>query len=386
MDDATTGFDGAPRHSEAEETTLLKRRLYAAYLIVTGALVTLLRVFVPGWSESGGGPMALAPLVLVVALLGVLVLGRSPAGKVAAVERSGYWASYPVLLGALVLTLTSADAPAGARQATDAFAVWMPLASVWAFLAFGPVGGAIGASAFLVATALTLGTLGAAGVDIGGSWLAVAAPLLGTGTVFLGGLFVVSALLERQAQSRATAEVLAASVWRDALTGLASRLAFEARFEQARALARRGGGMLAVYFVDIDAFKDVNDTLGHRAGDVLLRRFAERLRRTVRESDTVARIGGDEFVVLAFVQDAEQAAVLADKLAAIDDVRFERGGREVVLESSVGVSLFPRDGEDGSDLLDRADRAMYEVKVARARRRALERADAARPIEDATPF
>ena len=151
----------------------------------------------------------------------------------------------------------------------------------------------------------------------------------------------------------------------DALTGLPNRALLADRFAQTIVQARRRGAQLGVLFVDLDEFKLVNDSLGHGAGDELLKDIARRLQATVRSGDTVARIAGDEFaIVLADLMRPEDAALVAQKLvealAAPVDVR----GHEVFVTASIGIALFPTDGNDAETLLAAADAAMYRAKQA----------------------
>lgn len=149
----------------------------------------------------------------------------------------------------------------------------------------------------------------------------------------------------------------------DSLTGLQNRRFFMDRLDHALAHARRDQGRLAMLFVDLDRFKEVNDGEGHAAGDAVLRTLAQRLRHLVRESDTVARIGGDEFVILLDqVHEAEDVDVVARKVrdALAEPVRWE--GRDLEVGASVGVARFPDHGEDAEALIAAADAAMYRAK------------------------
>jgi diguanylate cyclase (GGDEF)-like protein/PAS domain S-box-containing protein len=151
--------------------------------------------------------------------------------------------------------------------------------------------------------------------------------------------------------------------YHDALTGLPNRLLFHDRLTQALGLARRNHRGLAVLFLDLDQFKLVNDTLGHAAGDRLLRAVAERLRQSVRKSDTVARVGGDEFnLLLPDVGRGNQAARMAEKILATVARPMEVDGHRLYLTTSIGISLFPADGDDAEALLTSADIAMYRAK------------------------
>ena len=149
----------------------------------------------------------------------------------------------------------------------------------------------------------------------------------------------------------------------DPLTGLPNRRLFHDRLSMAVVHAHRHGGMLAVMFVDLDRFKTVNDTLGHAAGDELLEVVASRLAGCLREDDSVARIGGDEFLVL--LPEVEAFAPVADVAQRVIDVLAEPirlCGRELVLGCSIGVSFYPNDGLEGDELVRHADIAMYRAK------------------------
>lgn len=151
----------------------------------------------------------------------------------------------------------------------------------------------------------------------------------------------------------------------DALTGLPNRLLFHARLEQAINEARRKGGRLAVFFMDLDRFKAINDTLGHAVGDSLLKEVATRLSGCVRESDTVARLGGDEFtLILTGLQRPDDAALVAHKILAAMAAPFSLGGEARQVTTSIGIALYPRDAETQERLVECADHALYEAKAA----------------------
>ncbi len=149
----------------------------------------------------------------------------------------------------------------------------------------------------------------------------------------------------------------------DALTGLANRRLFSDHLELALAQARRDGSPLAILFLDLDRFKMVNDTLGHKVGDQLLQMVAVRLARLVRAGDTLARLGGDEFVVLLHrIEKPEDAALVARKILEVFRRPFRLGEHEMYVTASIGVSVFPRDGSDAERLMRDADIAMYRAK------------------------
>ena len=151
----------------------------------------------------------------------------------------------------------------------------------------------------------------------------------------------------------------------DALTGLANRLLLDARLEQSMQHARRSRGQVALLLIDLDHFKAINDSRGHAIGDEVLRTLAERLRAAVREVDTVARIGGDEFViVLSSIGGAADAERMAEKLVAGIREPMRVLGMPIECSASIGVALFSGGELTAAELLRRADRAMYIAKEA----------------------
>ena len=149
----------------------------------------------------------------------------------------------------------------------------------------------------------------------------------------------------------------------DSLTGLANRVLLEDRFSVAIAAARRYGHRVGILYLDLDGFKEVNDTMGHEAGDSILKEVALRLQKHTREMETVARVGGDEFVVLTTnLRNMADARVVADKLQAALNQPFELRGKPYPLRASIGIAIFPDDGEQPRQLLKHADAAMYETK------------------------
>ena len=149
----------------------------------------------------------------------------------------------------------------------------------------------------------------------------------------------------------------------NSLTGLPNRYLFEDRLAHAAARAKRQNSPLAVLYLDVDGFKEVNDRLGHRAGDRVLRGLAQRLTGVVRESDTLARVGGDEFaIVLESLAHVEDAATVANKMLTTLAAPFIEGNQRFDLTCSIGISFFLLDGTDARSLLDHADRAMYRAK------------------------
>lgn len=151
----------------------------------------------------------------------------------------------------------------------------------------------------------------------------------------------------------------------DTLTGLPNRLLFSDRLEVALVQARRKSVEAAVMFIDLDRFKSINDSLGHFSGDRLLRSVATRFRQTARKADTLARFGGDEFVLLlGEITDRGHAALVAKKLTQSLNEPFLLNGRAVKISASIGIAVFPTDGESIEELMRHADMAMYQAKNA----------------------
>lgn len=149
----------------------------------------------------------------------------------------------------------------------------------------------------------------------------------------------------------------------DALTDLPNRVLFSDRLEQAMLHSRRSGNEMAVLFIDLDGFKDVNDTLGHHAGDLLLKEVALRLQSSIRETDTVARLGGDEFaIILLDVKTQEDIKITLFKILNIVKGPFVLLEDRAYVTASIGVTLYPNDGASAEDLLMNADQAMYSAK------------------------
>ena len=150
----------------------------------------------------------------------------------------------------------------------------------------------------------------------------------------------------------------------DSMTGLANRVLLRERLEHALARMLEQESRLAVLYVDLDFFKDVNDALGHPVGDALLRMAAERLRGCLREGDTVARLGGDEFAIIQdSIRDDEQATDLAKRVAAVISAPFHVEAHDVTVSASIGIAMAPRDGSDPDSLLKFADMALYAAKT-----------------------
>jgi diguanylate cyclase (GGDEF)-like protein len=151
--------------------------------------------------------------------------------------------------------------------------------------------------------------------------------------------------------------------YHDTLTGLPNRRLLDDRLRQAIRLAQRRDRMVATLLVHLDDFRQVNDTLGHGAGDAVLREVAQRLSSCVRKADTLARAGADEFAVVACdLKEESDSRIVAEKFLHALAVEFRVGARRLRLAVSIGISLFPADGGDGEALLRNADAAMYRAK------------------------
>jgi diguanylate cyclase (GGDEF)-like protein/PAS domain S-box-containing protein len=173
----------------------------------------------------------------------------------------------------------------------------------------------------------------------------------------------LSKAIQAEAALRERQEHLNFIATHDPLTRLPNRALLHQRAEHAIAVSRRSGRLLALLFIDLDRFKTVNDSLGHAAGDELLRAVADRLSECLREVDMIARHGGDEFVVLLEdIEKQEEVEQVMDRMREVLAEPLAIEGQEVNVTSSIGVALYPRDGEAASALLRKADLAMYRAK------------------------
>ena len=198
-------------------------------------------------------------------------------------------------------------------------------------------------------------------------WVAIAATVAAALLcVYLGHQsWLLTRTRRREAEQRlAHAERVEHLAYHDALTGLPNRSMFSRELNRHIAEAQRYQRQLAVAFIDLDRFKQINDTLGHEAGDQLLKTVAKRLLASVRDSDTVARLGGDEFVImLPQITQANDAAVVAQKVLASIAVPFTLIGQEFRITASIGIGVFPQHGLDEETLKKNADIAMYQAKA-----------------------
>ena len=161
------------------------------------------------------------------------------------------------------------------------------------------------------------------------------------------------------------------AAFHDALTGLPNRALFDNRLEHGFAQAKRHGWILAVMFMDLDGFKNINDTHGHDAGDAVLQAVAQRLKENTRGGDTVSRVGGDEFLfLLTEIQDERNIALIAEKILKAIQAPCKVSVRDLdispCVKASIGISLFPKDGVTAKTLVESADQAMYQAKKSKS--------------------
>jgi diguanylate cyclase (GGDEF)-like protein/PAS domain S-box-containing protein len=172
----------------------------------------------------------------------------------------------------------------------------------------------------------------------------------------------IQAVLRDVTERRRAEAALAHQAMHDALTGLPNRVLFLDRLQQAISAARRDGTSLSLLLMDLDRFKEVNDTLGHHAGDLLLQQVGTRLHSAVRQVDTIARLGGDEFAVILHGTGANGVSTIVESLLQRLQAPFMVEGQPVAIGASIGVALWPEHGDEPDALLRRADVAMYVAK------------------------
>ncbi|MFS2105971.1 putative bifunctional diguanylate cyclase/phosphodiesterase [Ralstonia sp. Ralssp135] len=209
---------------------------------------------------------------------------------------------------------------------------------------------------------------GAAHTGASAEWLALVIIIVTLAVLAIA--LIISVLdLRMEARTALLANSLAAAnkelaylALHDNLTKLSNRVLLEDRLTQAIRTAEREKRRFALMFMDLDGFKAVNDVYGHHVGDLLLIDVAQRISARVRQQDTAARVGGDEFVVLAYVDDPEDAGTLADALLEVVREPFMAGGHELRVSTSIGIAIYPGNGGNQHDLLTNADAAMYHAK------------------------
>ncbi len=207
--------------------------------------------------------------------------------------------------------------------------------------------------------------------DIFSRWIQVSVtkglPIIWFVTAGGGALLVVLIVLYWNFQLNRTVQdrtrLLEHRALHDSLTDLPNRNAILTQMQQMLSVSQRNQCLLAVFFLDLDDFKKVNDTLGHRVGDLLLLAVADRLRRCMRRSDVIGRLGGDEFVIVTGqVNSVEQIQQIAQNLLAQLQDSFELEGQSLMMTTSLGIAIFPNDSDDSHKLLEKADTAMYHAK------------------------
>jgi diguanylate cyclase (GGDEF)-like protein len=223
-----------------------------------------------------------------------------------------------------------------------------------------------------VALKIALAYLSIAATWLSGSdWLA--STLLGTSPSFLSYkswvfIFLTVAILywllarESARRDAVEAELRALAIY-DPLTGLLNRACFMESLEKSLAGAARARKKVGVAFIDLDGFKEINDRLGHHAGDLLLMEIGRRIKGVVRAADTAARLGGDEFAVLVQNERASGLRRLAQRLTVALREPFSVMGAEIAVTASVGLAFYPEHGREGAQILHAADMAMYQVKA-----------------------
>ena len=179
----------------------------------------------------------------------------------------------------------------------------------------------------------------------------------------LGELACVNGIARDITDRKVAEQVLEYMATHDSLTGLPNRTLFSDRLRHALARAKRSEKMIAVLFIDLDGFKSVNDAFGHEIGDQVLKLVSDKLRRCIRSSDTVARMSGDEFIlVIENLSKQEDALSIASKILGTISAPLMVSNQHITITASIGLSLYPVDGEDELNLLQKADAAMYQVK------------------------
>jgi two-component system NtrC family sensor kinase len=181
--------------------------------------------------------------------------------------------------------------------------------------------------------------------------------------VFYGGRWSCQTILRDITDRKELQEKIWHQANFDSLTGIPNRLLFQDRLQQNLDRAERERFRVALLFIDLDHFKEINDTLGHDAGDELLRQTASRLCGLLRKTDTVARMGGDEFtVIMPRVVEPPHVSAVAQRILAVLDEPFQLPGGEGRISASIGIAFYPEDGADTATLMKKADTAMYRAK------------------------
>lgn len=171
------------------------------------------------------------------------------------------------------------------------------------------------------------------------------------------------ALVSDITQKKLTEEQLIQYAHYDPLTGAHNRLSFDERLSHDLMLAKRNNSLLALLYLDLDKFKPINDTYGHQVGDIVLQTVTDRIMKNIRSTDTLSRLGGDEFIIiLAQIGQEQEAEEIADILRLIVSEPCNIKGNQLSVEVSIGIALYPKDGKDKKTLIEKADKAMFENK------------------------
>jgi diguanylate cyclase (GGDEF)-like protein len=183
-------------------------------------------------------------------------------------------------------------------------------------------------------------------------------------SLFMAISYFISSIKQHLNSLNKSAEELRYLSYHDKLTELPNRVLLSDRIQQAIAAAKRDKVQMVLMFIDLDKFKPINDALGHAIGDLLLKETATRIQNCLRESDTAARIGGDEFVVLLpVITEKQDAMLIAEKICSTLNQPFELSGNHVHISSSIGIAVYPENGTDEKMLLKNSDTAMYFAKA-----------------------
>ena len=268
-------------------------------------------------------------------------------------------------LGKLVYVLFMAPTGTDVQDQMSETFFWIPVIYLLSFMIPGMRGGRFTATLF---SALFLGiSMVYVGADLklANRWGIVYSlvEMNLANTVLLALTYAFIGYKERYTQARTKMEAAERYAHTDLLTGLPNRRVLELEFDQMLARSRASNRQVAALFIDIDRFKVVNDTLGHEAGDQLLRQVAERLRHATREGDLLVRLSGDEFVLIGMGIDGQQEATLvAQRIFSSMTLPFSINATELAVTVSIGIAFYPRDAQDSKGLLRHADSAMYKVK------------------------
>lgn len=188
--------------------------------------------------------------------------------------------------------------------------------------------------------------------------------VFGSKMMYQGRPSIIGTLIDITEKVKAE-EIIRHMAYHDTLTGLPNRALLFDRLQMAMAAAKRKKTKVAVMMIDLDRFKDVNDVFGHEAGDTFLKDIAKNIEGVIRKTDTVARMGGDEFlVVLADIKGIEDALLVSRKILHVSKKSFEKDGNDFYITASIGISIYPEDGLDSDTLIRKADIALYRAKNA----------------------